>query len=494
MPHSTRPMMFSQSSQNMLTGPPPPDTETLTRWNEGQRRRRLLEGLWKVDLRQALHNEFEPRRRRQLGMPDTTKNLFRSLITQLAVLYDRPPIVMHRQPQAVKAIEEIAKGAGLWQLAVTLQQQTLAEREGLYRLDVPEGSDKLLVRVVPSDLVWAEAPPDDPDTPELLYEYRLREDSKGQQRWTRDCFDIRDPANPAYRVETGDGKEDLSASFIGALSGDAYPYRWADGRPFIPYTLYHATRTGKLWDPFRGIELVDGTLTVAGLWTQWRHLVRDASWPQRWAINAVVDGLEINRETGDAAVTTDPSSLLNFRPKVPGQSSAVGQFAPGGDPLQLGQAIRDYSADLAQDFDLSPGDIKRTHSAEPRSGYAIEITREGQRAAQRRLSPQFMRGDVETISKIAALWNRAFGTSLPEDDWSIKYLGLPLSMEERRLIMEDQKMRAELGVTSKPLLLAAIEGITEDQARARLLEIQLDNATFDAGPPTPEPTLDEEST
>ena len=60
--------------------------------------------------------------------------------------------------------------------------------------------------------------------------------------------------------------------------------------------------------------------------------------------------------------------------------------------------------------------------------------------------------------------------------------------------MEDQKMRAELGVTSKPLLLAAIEGITEDQARARLLEIQLDNATFTAGPPTPEPTPDEEST
>ena len=466
-----------RSALGLLSGPPIPDSATAIRWTEGQRRRRLLEGLWKIDLKDALRKEFEPRRRRLLGMPDTTKNLFRSLISQLAVLYDRPPVVMHEDADAVDTMNEITREAGLWQLAIMLQQQTLGLREGFYRFDVPPDTGRLLVRIVPADLLWADAWAHDPDNPHTVYEYRLRPKNDGDLDWTRDVMSIKDPDNPVFRVESGDGKTDLSDIFLPEdLSGSNYPYRRQEGTPIIPGVLYHAARTGNLFDPFRGIELVDGTLTVAGLLTQWRHLVRDASWPQRWAINAVVDGLEPNAQ-GDMSITTDPTTLINFRPKVPGQSSAVGQFAPGGDPLTLGNAIRDYATDLAADFEVTPADVQRVHAS--RSGYAIEITRAGQRSAQRRLEPQFNRGDVQSLEVIAALWNRAHDTDLPEDGWSIEYLGLPLSMEERRLLMEDHTMRAALGVTSKPRLLAALEGITVDQARAQLVEIQIDNATFD---------------
>ena len=306
---------------------------------------------------------------------------------------------------------------------------------------------------------------------------------------------IADPANPVFRVEDSEGKVDLSDRFLPArgLSGDMYPYRKADGAPILPVSLYHAKRTGRLWDPWTGAELVDGTLTVAGLWTMWRHMVRDASWPQRWALNAGVEGLEPNRETGDMAVDLDPAALLNFRAKMPGQASSIGQFDPGGDPESLGQAIRQYSADLLQDFDLSPADIARTNS-DARSGHAIEITRDGQRSAQRRMEPQFRRGDETTLSVIAILWNRATGAELPEDGWGIKYLGLPLSMQERKLVLEDHAQRAALKIASRVDLLAAVEGITLDQARRRLLVIELDEAAFpginSAGPsgstaPTP---------
>jgi len=88
---------------------------------------------------------------------------------------------------------------------------------------------------------------------------------------------------------------------------------------------------------------------------------------------------------------------------------------------------------------------------------------------------------------IAALWNRATGSNLPEDGWGIRYLGLPLSMEERKLIMDDHRQRAELGITSKAELLSQLDGITLDQARAKLIQIDMDNARFGLPSETSQP-------
>jgi hypothetical protein len=160
-------------------------------------------------------------------------------------------------------------------------------------------------------------------------------------------------------------------------------------------------------------------------------------------------------------------------------SASVGQFEPGGDPEVLGKAIRDYAADVAADFDLAPADIARTH-ADARSGYAIEITREGQRHAQRRFEPEFGRADAAALAIIAKLWNAAGGTPrLPESGWSVNYLGLPLSMEERRLVIEQFKVEAELGITSKVALFAKLHGITEDQAREKLRRMRQDRNEFE---------------
>ncbi len=149
----------------------------------------------------------------------------------------------------------------------------------------------------------------------------------------------------------------------------------------------------------------------------------------------------------------------------------------------MGAAIRDYSADLAGEFDLPPADIQRTHT-DARSGHAIEVTRSGQRDAMRRAEPQMRRGDEQSLNIIAALLNRALSLQLPETGWTIKYRGLPLSMEERKLLMEEHKMRMEQGVTSKPRLLAQLEGVTLDQAREMLREIAADNAEFNTTNPT----------
>jgi hypothetical protein len=52
-------------------------------------------------------------------------------------------------------------------------------------------------------------------------------------------------------------------------------------------------------------------------------------------------------------------------------------------------------------------------------------------------------------------------------------------MEERRILMEEHQLRDDLGITSKPHLLAVIEGITVDKARDLLLLYEVDRARFD---------------
>ena len=78
----------------------------------------------------------------------------------------------------------------------------------------------------------------------------------------------------------------------------------------------------------------------------------------------------------------------------------------------------------------------------------------------------------------ACLMNRLAGTNLPESDWSLTYNGLPLSIEEAKQLINSYQARMDLGIMSKPQLLAALDGITEEEARVRLREVLLDNAEF----------------
>jgi len=448
----------------LLAGPTPTNDITAARWEEQRRRRRLLEGAWKCDLRDTLAREYEPQRRRRLGLPDTTKNLFRSAINQLAVLYDSAPIVSHPDAAAAETMRTALDQGGAWELAQTLQEQTMGCREGLFVCTLEPGGVQW--RIVPPDLVDGAALITAPDQLVEFVEYRIRTVGDSQV-WTRDYWSIRDPENPIYRVQDERGIVDLSEMF----GAGAWPdeYRYPDGAPFLPAILYHARRTGKLWDAQRGIELADAALGTAGLLTQWKHVVRDASWPQRYAIDCEIAG-GVTDSNGDRYVQTDEASILNFR-STDGVNGSLGQFSPGGDPASLLNAIENYAAGCLADFDVAPADIARTHT-DARSGYAIEITRSGQRAAATRAKRPQRRGDLEMIGKVAAL------LGLPVDGWSIKYPGIPMSMQEKKLLLEEHKERSEMGVTSKPALLAKLDGITEDQARDLLRQYTRDRLEF----------------
>ena len=116
---------------------------------------------------------------------------------------------------------------------------------------------------------------------------------------------------------------------------------------------------------------------VAVLWSFWSSIVRDSSWPQRYAVDVHVGGVTVdNRDpSGGPYVALNPAALLQMQSRADG-TPQIGQWAPGGDTLTLGDAIRAYASDLAVEFDVSPADVSRRH-ADARSGYAIEITATG---------------------------------------------------------------------------------------------------------------------
>ena len=418
-------------------------------------------------------------RLRSWGSPDNTKNVFRNVVSQLSTLYDRPGVISHATAGASDALSEIVDGAGLWQLAGRLQQITVGMREGLYRLSVSVGEDgapAVSIRIVPPDMVTATASPDAPDQPTSIKEYRLRNTGE-EVEWTIDALSIE--GVPTYRVLSEDGGEDLSGIFLGTpggLVGDAYPYR-LEGRPCLPYILYHAARTGHLFDPFEGSELVEGSLTVAVLWTFWRHCVRDASWPQRYAVGVRPAGgslTEVNKNM--AYIPTDPASLLNFEPSTDA-NPILGQFNAGADPVALGEAIRAYAADLSMDFGISETDLARLGGS-PRSGYAISLSREGVRGAQRRAEPQFRRGDIETLSKISAFTNAATGGRLPESGWMVSYPGVPLSTDEKAQAVNEWKSLAEMGVASQVDLYMLIHHVSRETATRELERIAGERRRF----------------
>lgn len=453
-----------------------PNSATANRWSEARRRRRMLQGDWHTDLKNWMVQMVDERRLDRWRRLDMSKNLFSSIVNQLSVLYDAQAVVWREDGNtaAEEALKTALVDSGFWQIAAHNQMMVLGLREGAIRVHpvVRDGTTRITYSIVTSDVYHAVASPDTPDEPHTGYHYRLRPMPESEAlAWTRDAFSIVNPEQPTFRVEDPDG-EDVTEKFPGVerLIGDDYVFRFADGTPYIPMPLYHALRTGRLFDWTRGVELVDGSLQVAGYWSLWGHILRDASFPQRYLINAEIQGAEVKGDS--ATVLVDPAAVVSLHSRPGEGPPSAGQWQPGGDVEAVGRAIQSFASDLAGGFDISPNEIKRVHGDAARSGYAIEVTKEGQRNAQRKYAPQFMRADLQLLSQTAAL------LGLPDTGWSIRYTGVPSTFSERQLLIDEYRTRVELGLSSPVDVLAALDDISEDDARAKLRRFRTDNAEF----------------
>lgn len=473
---------------------------------EAARRERLLEGRWARDLAVRLAERFGQNRRNVMGRPSTAHNVALSVVGQAARLYDQAPEVSNDAAQEESSADFLSalEGCGAWELGRRLQRGVMLVRQGVRCIEVVGPPDNRVLRadVVPTSQVYFKANAEDPDEPVQFVRAvprLVRSVKQNEPCWTWDLWDIEDPANPQRRVvvarpmKVGEsveqllaeeqGLRDVTAEVLGvdsndALSGSGYRERYADDSPFLPSELFHYERSGLLWTPWEGCETVEATYAIAILWTFWQHVVHDASWPQRYVLNAILKGAgavsEGDPAEGSAAqLETDPSLLLQFlsRGNLPAQ---FGQWQAGGDPSALQMAIQEYQDALLAGLGFKGTDAR---ASQGRSGYAIELDRAAVREQQARMRPGFARADSSFVGKAAALANREglFGGSLPEEDWRIVYPGLPLSREERDAAAQRIKTMQDAGI--QPSRVWAVQqavGVPRDTALSMIRQWEQD--------------------
>jgi len=293
-----------------------------------------------------------------------------------------------------------------------VQQMVLGLRETVVRVEViphtrgvQPDTPGLVYRCVTPDNVYCEVDPDQPDIPVYYREYRIRLNPiTNEQEWVCDVIDIRNMNEPMFGMflanKDGSLGEDVSELYMGHPThrGADFPFRNALGQPFLPLTVYHAEKTGELWNFLDGNTLVYGSLNSAVLYTMFLHCVRDNAWAQKYMLGASVAGLNAMDQdlvSRRAAVSTDPSSILILQsdPDTTGQP-LVGTFSPPIKPDELLESVAKYELRVAVSSGIAPESLTR-QNADPRSGYALSIDRAGQREAQRN-TPQFFEWVTKT--------------------------------------------------------------------------------------------------
>jgi hypothetical protein len=450
-----------------------------------------MEGRWAALLEARLQAQLGTVRRAAWGLPDLSSNPFRVVATELSTLYDAAPDIRHNTEAAaaeplIGSDGEIAR-SGLWSQMSRFQSMAIALREMWIRVDVENG--RISYRPVSPDMTIAEADPARPTVPLSFAELRPRT-INGTQRWTWDAFDIRNPEAPSYRVHiAGDGAtfgEDITVQVLGSsFSGDAYPYRKSDGTPVLPVVLYHAALYGdRLFDPYYGIELYEGALNLSVYYSYLGHCLRDASYPQRYAVGVRVAGMEQvdgNTRASRAEVITDPTTILMFDPVAETTQPMVSQFQAGADVEKIESTIAAIAHRLATDAGLSPSELQRV-SGSAKSGYAISLSNEGKRTAQRKYILQFQGADEELVALSAILLNRSIGTNYPESNYRIHYREIPLSPEEMQARRTHVMEMMAAGLMDRVEALRYFGSLSEQDAVIRLKAIDEMNGK---APPAP---------
>jgi hypothetical protein len=481
----------------MLPTPPPPlDDDDKARVQHSALRRRLIDGTWRADADERHYSFFNEATSDFLPPAELSRNPALAYWSQTSVSYDEAPTVSALGVMEPTALDSILPPE-IWPLAQQRLLYVRAMNEALVRLDITGG--KICYRVVPSDLILTcIADPERPDQPAYLEEARQRrrvEDGKILHEWTVDSWDTRDLSAPTFRIygfdRDGERRDVTDYYWLDEQRqprGD-YPYALTSA-PLMPYVLYHQVVGHELWQPYRGRELVEGTLTASALWTMWLMGVRDGSHPQRYIADYDVVGTQAAKGSGrpgQSVIQLNPQTILQLASRKDRPGSA-GQWQPTLDPKTSAEAIESFEAGLAQYAGLDPADVQRGSAGQ--SGYAIIVKRDGLRKMQARMQPAMLMGDQLVLSKAAMLANAYMGTMLPEapEDYSVRYAAITESAEERKADLE--AIAAELAaglIDEADAYIRRNPGTTREQAITKLEDIARTRARLRAAGQEPPP-------
>jgi hypothetical protein len=431
----------------MITQQIQPDgDENKSRWAEQSLRYRLLNGQHLPDVRKEIEAMFAKEIAADLEInPDLSRNPFLLIWQQLNVAYIEAPEVTVSDDPDVDLTPIITPK--LWAQQMQTGLYTLAMNECMVRLDFRwwQGATEVSYRVVqPSVLVWHHMP-GEPDRLGAVEELRQRD---GKPTW--DIWDIRDPSKPIFRIEKYDNGKRVDATLeLAPDLVDNYPYTDTSGAPILPYVMYHSQVLSQLSNWQKGSELAAGSLRLAALYTHWGEGFTNAAHPQRYAIDLDTQAGTTRTIGGTAVdvVAVDRKSILKFNSKGPGGGN-LGSFASGFDPLSSIEALKVFEQGLAVYAGLNPSDLQVTQG---QSGYAIVVSRAGQRRAQKLVEPALRLADGELLATAARLANAYLGTSLPESyrSYSVSYRALQPTADELEALAKSLQVRIDMGVLSQ---------------------------------------------
>lgn len=471
-------------SNDRDTPPTPSDGAERDRVDHTRKRRRLLYSQQEAEVTALVRQQMGNIRAEAIGRADLTANPFLSVWTQVAVLYNRQPSVMPMEGS--EPVAGAIEASGFWPLMQRVQRDTLALREMLIRVSWDDTSGAVRFRPVFPDLVTVKCRASDPTDIVELSEWVFDE----RFGWTRHVYNVE--GAPYYQVWTSDQQpKDVSADVLGgSFSGESYPYVWADGRPFIPYGVYHAAKTAYLWDPYTYREIVEGSLQLGVFYTFYGHLIRNASWPQRWTFNAQVAGTgvagdsaplgaplgSVNSSQPRSELVTDPTTVVGLE-AIDGTTGAqIGQWTVAANPSEMLASIMEYERRLVLLAGLQAPTVTRTE-ADVRSGASLVIGRETVREVQAIYEPVFREADQKLCAMVAAFLNRNAGGTYSESpmDYRISYAGVPESPTEAKARLDQLKAEQDAGLIGPVSAYRALHPlVTEDEAVARLASAALE--------------------
>lgn len=452
--------------------------DDIGRWEFTRLVHRISMGRWQDDLRARIRQIVGSQRAEAWRTADGHANLLQSVVLQLAKLYDRPPTVYHPDEAAAAHIARINE-SGIWPMMQAYMAEILAMREGFIRVDIEQcpwtQEHHLTFRVVYPYEVIVRCSPGRPDRPIEIREIREREfDGKKVRAWDVLSIDPRQ-GGPFYRVLMAENGRDVTEAVLGQrYEGEAYPYRDGRGVPVLPYALYRANKTGRMWNVWSSSSIVEGTINIAVKYSFLQHVELQAAWAQRYGIDVDLPEADWvdddNNGVGHRAVVTDPTKIELFQSLPEKGSPTVGAFPVPVSPRDMIETIIQYERRLISLLGIETPEGIRVHGT-PTSGYAVSVSRDAQREAQRRYTPTFREGDLELLRIAAVLWNRATGDSVPEDGYEIAYAGIGLSKEEAEARVNLYAKQIELGLLDRVSALMDMHpGMSEAEAleRARL--------------------------
>lgn len=486
--------MIYNSFDKIPHKPPLPTPEDERRGKHTAMRRRMVTGLWEEDLREEMQKHFSQARYANIGVPDMSSNVLEQITRQLSVLYSNGVTVSHTEDiTGLTGRNGLVTIAGLWPLMQRSQQLTLALRDSFVLITPvkhiqgqPTKHPGVQYRLQTGDYVYCESAEDAPDVPMYFMEQRLRRTPEKTLQWVADVYDIRDPKNPMmgmFKIEQdGSLGEDVSQMYMGTpiQKGDDYPYRSKEGEPFLPLVMYRAQKTGHLWNAYDGATSAWGALSAATLMSWWVKNFRDSSWAQKYVAGLTLGTSGIDQEgmARRQAIDTDPSSILVFHqdPELQG-SPLIGAFETASDPQKMMEALAMYEYRVCTSAGLASSVMKQ--SGDPRSGYALSVSREQQRESSRQFALVFQQADQLLLAKTAMITNRFLGTSFPESGYRVAYHQLPKSAAEQKEDRENIIQLLNAGLISPVEAMQKLHPDMDEQAaKDHLNKIRRDRAEF----------------